>query len=75
MCLFSSSSEKSFIVQIFCYSSTETQKKYLHFPLRLLYVKILDQIPISDQCLCSFLLLSQLKQQAEHHTDQQVKRN
>lgn len=67
--------KESFIVYNFCYPSTETQKKYLHFPLCLLYVKILDQTPISDQCLCSFLLLSHLKQQAEHHTDQQVKRN
>lgn len=44
-------------------------------PLWLLYVKMLDQTPISELRLCSFLLLSHLKQQAEHHTDQQVKRN
>lgn len=65
--------EECFIVQLSI--NRNPKQKYLHFPLRLLYVKILDQIPISDQFLCSFLLLSHLKQQAEHHTDQQVKRN
>lgn len=60
----------------FCVIHQQKPKRNIFtFPLPLLYVKILDQIPISDQCLCSFLLLSHLKQQAKHHTDQQVKRN
>lgn len=66
--------EKEYLIVQLSVNRNPTQK-YLHLPLRLLYVKILNQIPSSDQCLCSFLLLSHLKQQAEHHTDQQVKRN